>query len=138
MCAIDFGISHGGGNDITSHLRAKDDTTICERLCNQLLKSLLPSNLKQVIKELNQRSGGLHLLLRTTNPSFSDHATKLFIKMFHRLLVLINAHCFAQMLWKCLQMATKKKHVMLTISEKLKIIDLRAVADLGFEKGGFP
>ena len=65
-----------------SHLTSRArDIRICQRMWHQLLQSPLSSDLREVIKQSKQGSGGLHLLHNITFLA-SDHATKLFSKIF--------------------------------------------------------
>ena len=82
LCAIDFGISHGGCNDVTSHLKSKRHIDM-----SKIVPSTTP------ITSLF-RKGDHHQAIEAEvrwatfvakhNISFlsSDHATKLFSKMF--------------------------------------------------------
>ena len=82
LCAIDFGVSHGGRNDVTSHLKSKRhiDVSKTVRSTTPITSIFRQSSSDQTIEaEVRWAT-----FVAKHNISFlsSDHATKLFGKMF--------------------------------------------------------
>ena len=82
LCSSDFGISHGGRNDVTTHVRGKHHREMeMSASSSQSVRSFFRP---EVQKSVNEAEARWSLFVVNHNLSFqtSDHATKLFKVMF--------------------------------------------------------
>ena len=82
ICGIDFGISHGGKNDVSRHVRVKRHVEMAKAASSsRSLGSIFRPNIARDTIEAESRWA---LFVAKHNLAFlnSDHATKLFAKIF--------------------------------------------------------
>ena len=82
LCSSDFSVSHGGKNDVTTHVKGKRhrDMAMAASISQSVRSFFGP----QVLKSVNEAELRWSLFVAQHNLSFqtSDHATKLFKAMF--------------------------------------------------------
>ena len=84
ICAIDFGVSHGGRNDVTSHLKSKRHIDMSKIThLNTSITSLFAQRSTDQDLTLEAEVRWATFIAKHNMPFMSsDHATKLFGKMF--------------------------------------------------------
>lgn len=82
MCSSDFSVSHGGKNDVTTHVKGKHHRDMAKATSTS--QSVASFFRPQVLKCVNEAELRWSLFVAQHNLSFqtSDHATKLFKVMF--------------------------------------------------------
>ena len=84
LCSSDFGFSHGGRNDVTTHVKGKHHREMdATASTTQSVRSFFRPEMQKSVTEAEAR-WSLYVTKHNLNLSFqaSDHATKLFKVMF--------------------------------------------------------